>query len=376
MKILYFVEQFIAKSETFILNQVNWFNTTDDIKILCNLTKNDSLKGELDVVEIPFSKSLVNRLSDRATYISRSNKTFAKSVHTFIDTFKPDVIHCHFGIQALTLLDNLSRTDIPIIITFHGYDATSYIKTSLMYRKRLKSLFENTYIFPLFVCAYHRNLLADYDIASKNSILLYNGVYLDVFEMGQDLVKEESKTFIQVSRFVEKKGHSYTIDAFHQYFKKFPSSEVQVKFIGDGHLKEDLIQKVNSLGLEKRIFFLPWMTHKQIVEELNKASYYVQHSVTATNGDEEATSISIMEAMAMNLPVLSSIHAGIPEVVEHGVDGILVKERDISTFAKSIEEIMSMEKNESRREKIASNFNLRKRNVSLREIYLKIQSIF
>ena len=66
---------------------------------------------------------------------------------------------------------------------------------------------------------------------------------------------------------------------------------------------------------------------------LGTSHVFVAPSVTAANGDQEGIPVSIMEAMAVGLPVLSTQHSGIPELVAHGVSGLLSPERDIDALA-------------------------------------------
>ena len=66
---------------------------------------------------------------------------------------------------------------------------------------------------------------------------------------------------------------------------------------------------------------------------MRRARMFVQHSVEASSGDSEGTPVSIMEAGASGLPVVSTYHGGIPDVVIHDETGLLVKERDVAGMA-------------------------------------------
>ena len=82
-----------------------------------------------------------------------------------------------------------------------------------------------------------------------------------------------------------------------------------------------------------------------------------------------------MEAMAMELPVLSSYHSGIPELVTDGVNGYLVNERDIDTYALRMADIISWGKMKVNREVIADEFEIKKHIAKLEAFYLKIIKI-
>jgi colanic acid/amylovoran biosynthesis glycosyltransferase len=67
----------------------------------------------------------------------------------------------------------------------------------------------------------------------------------------------------------------------------------------------------------------------RVIEILESSHIFMLPSVTAANGDQEGLPVALMEAMAMGLPVLSTLHSGIPELVEDGLSGLLVPEKDV-----------------------------------------------
>jgi len=85
---------------------------------------------------------------------------------------------------------------------------------------------------------------------------------------------------------------------------------------------------------------------------MDEAHAFLHHSVTAANGDTEGMPNAIMEAMAMELPVISTYHSGIPELVEDGVNGYLVQEKDVEAYAYRLSAIMTWPLQPANREKI------------------------
>jgi glycosyltransferase involved in cell wall biosynthesis len=106
--------------------------------------------------------------------------------------------------------------------------------------------------------------------------------------------------------------------------------------IGDGPLRDRCEATIAELGLGGRVTLLLAQDNDAVVELLQQASVFAQHSVIAANGDTEGLPVAILEAMASGLPVVSTVHAGIPEAVEHGTTGILVAELDIRGMAEAI----------------------------------------
>ena len=103
--------------------------------------------------------------------------------------------------------------------------------------------------------------------------------------------------------------------------------------IGDGELFDVSKNLVKSLGLENNIILLGALERKEIIKHLQSAFLFVQHSLVASNGDSEGTPVGIIEAMAAGLPVVSTRHAGIPDVVIENETGLLVDENNIEEMA-------------------------------------------
>jgi colanic acid/amylovoran biosynthesis glycosyltransferase len=93
------------------------------------------------------------------------------------------------------------------------------------------------------------------------------------------------------------------------------------------------------LGIGERVRFLGWQSQEQVREALERADLLIAASVTAENADEEGIPNVLKEAMAVGVPVVSTRHGGIPELVEDGVSGVLVPERDPEALAAQLAEL-------------------------------------
>ena len=130
MKILYFSHSFGTPTTTFIRNETAFFHKTETIKYLCNSLHPGINKP--DYVEvIPFVENVIVKkikwwLWKLDLYCGFRNKSFSTNLKKLVDEFNPDIIHCHFGYEALMLLDNIDKFETrKIIIHFHSYDASS-----------------------------------------------------------------------------------------------------------------------------------------------------------------------------------------------------------------------------------------------------------
>jgi glycosyltransferase involved in cell wall biosynthesis len=137
--------------------------------------------------------------------------------------------------------------------------------------------------------------------------------------------------FVAVGRFVEKKAPHLTLTAFREVVREEP--EAQLVMIGEGELLAACKQLARALKLEEVVTFTGAVPHEKVVEYMQGARAFVQHSVHPPSGDSEGTSISVLEGAASGLPVVATRHGGIKDSVIDGETGFLIDEYDVSAMA-------------------------------------------
>jgi colanic acid/amylovoran biosynthesis glycosyltransferase len=152
---------------------------------------------------------------------------------------------------------------------------------------------------------------------------------------------------------------------------------VTYSIIGDGEERKDLERLAAELGIEKAVRFLGWKTQDELIRIMENAHILIAPSVTAANGAEEGIPNVIKEAMAMGLPVVGSIHGGVPELITHGISGYLVEEKDVDALAERLSFLHDHSEIWSRlgragREKVERDFDIHKLNRELEELYRSI----
>src|SRR5690554_6005896 len=148
----------------------------------------------------------------------------------------------------------------------------------------------------------------------------------------------EPKSFIAIGRFVNKKAPYYTIFAFQKVVEKHPDAKLY--FAGEGELLEVCQNIVSHLKLENNILLLGKITPDEYAEHLTRVCGFIQHSITAADGDTEGTPVAVLEASAAGIPVIATKHAGIPDVILDEETGLLVEEHDVEGMAKAILKII------------------------------------
>ncbi len=140
---------------------------------------------------------------------------------------------------------------------------------------------------------------------------------------------------LAVGRMVPKKAPLVTLAAFEAASRAVPS--IQLDFVGTGPLLDAASSFVRERGLGDRVRLHGAMVHSDVMKLMGSADVFLQHSVVdPVSGDTEGLPVGILEAMARGLPVVSTLHAGIPEAVQEGGTGFLVREGDADAMAERI----------------------------------------
>jgi len=304
------------------------------------------------------------------------NNTFDFHEHALINSLKKekvDYVLAEYGPTACATLKVVQHLKIPMIVHFHGYDA-SIKKVLSDYKEPYKEVFDYANSVIVVSNKMKETLINAGCPADKIIVSVYGPD--PVFFNNHPLY--HSQQFIAVGRFVEKKAPGVTIRAFKKVADKYPNATLVMA--GDGELLNDCKKLVCDLGLTNKVIIKGVQSSAEIQTLMEGSIAFVQHSVTAPNGDSEGTPVAILEAQAAALPVISTYHAGIPDVVIHNETGLLIEEGDVDGMAENMmkvlqEKDLAKKLGEAGRKRIAENFTLEKHLNSLSREISKCNSI-
>jgi colanic acid/amylovoran biosynthesis glycosyltransferase len=288
-----------------------------------------------------------------------------------------DIIHCQFGPlgnQAI-VLRAIGAIRAKIITTFRGYDISSYVKKNgeHIYMK----LFDEGDLF-LCVSEQIKAVLIKLGCDEQKVIVHRSGVHINKFNSSLHKPYSGGKIrLLTVARLVEKKGIQYGIQSIAKVLKKYPN--IEYKIVGDGYLKDALQTLIEDLKVDNHVKLLGWKSKEQIIGLLQEADIFLAPSVTSQNGSREGIPGAIVEALALGLPVLSTRHSGIPEVVQDGESGFLVPERDTDALAEKLEYLIEHSElwpamGKKGRTYVEQHYDIDKLNDRLVEIYQQLVS--
>jgi glycosyltransferase involved in cell wall biosynthesis len=219
---------------------------------------------------------------------------------------------------------------LPLFVTFHGYDAS---RRDVLKRFGLEyaELFRRAAgIFA--VSGVMRDRLVGMGAPAERTHHIPAGADCESFD-GADPASAPPLV-VAVGRFVEKKAPHLTLEAFARALRERP--EARLRMIGDGPLLPRCRELSERLSVAHAVTFTGSLPHHAVAEAMRRARLFAQHSVRAASGDCEGTPVSVQEACAAGLPVVSTRHAGIPEVVVEGETGLLVDEGDVEGMAREM----------------------------------------
>jgi glycosyltransferase involved in cell wall biosynthesis len=403
-KIAYFVGEFPSKSETWVYNEI--LGLTNEgyivkifsrnkkpkllgnynsliiqnvqyrrlvlINLLCNPIKNlkdfftvlfniwpdllndtNGLRGKLQV------------LKDLIIYLSYSKK---------IRSFNPDLVIVHFAnAKSNPAIFNHILYHTPYIIKMHAVDV--YRRPNLF---RLKvALAYKILIISNYNIEFLKN--RDKDIDLSKFIVHHCGIVLENYEYKPKFrASNEIPIILSVGRLAQMKGHDTLIKASWYLHKRGIKHKLII--VGHGPEERSLLKLSKDLELFGSIDFKGFCPPDEVRKLLYLSDLFVLASKYDQNEIQDGIPVSLMEAMSVGLPVISTKISGIPELIEDNRTGFLVEPNDPTDLANKIEETINLsceqilEITQNARSKIESQFNLKKLNIELINLFETIHS--
>ena len=286
-----------------------------------------------------------------------------------------DIIHCQFGTLGLIglLFREIGILEGKIITTFRGHDISKFLRIAV------SGVYDQLFAkgdFFLANCEFFRHRVLDLGCEEQKILAHGSGIDCSKFVFTPRYLPPDGLVRISTTgRLVEKKGIEYGIKAIAKLAPIYQNIEYTI--IGDGNLKQDLQQLIQELNVSHIVKLVGWKQQQEIIEILNKSHIFVAPSVTAASGDQDAPVNTLKEAMLMGLPVVSTYHGGIPELVEDGISGFLVPERDANAIAEKIADLIEhpegwVEMGKAGRAKVEETYDMNKLNDELVSIYQQL----
>jgi colanic acid/amylovoran biosynthesis glycosyltransferase len=288
----------------------------------------------------------------------------------------PVLVHAHFGPDGLRALPLSRQLRVPLIVTFHGSDATALNprrgEASFSHRRYLahRDVLQRGASLFLAVSEFIRGKLLEQGVPPEKVIVHYIGVDARFF---LPTATGTEPVVLFVGRLSERNGPNYLIQAMAEVQKQHP--EIELVLIGDGPLRKSLEQQAKASLRKYR--FLGAQPPETIREWMDRASLFAASSVKINSGEEEAFGMVFAEAQAMQKPVVAFASGGVVEAVEHGQTGFLAPERNWRKMAEYLALLLRDGDLRRRfgiagRQRVLRLFDLEKQTSVLEEIYSEV----
>lgn len=318
--------QKFSYSETFIQNQIRYLSEKANVFTLHSGRMPEREEDGSLIHPYPFW--LVNKL---VKLVAGRNNWFSHfGLRRYLKRHHIDLVLANYGLSAVHIFPVCKELGIPLVVHFHGYDAS---KKSVLkqYGKAYQLLFKYATAIVVVSNVMRERLMALGAPAEKLFLISY-GVDPEKFRPCYERKDTTAIDFLAVGRFTAKKAPMTTIRAFSKAAMQNPLARLEMAGAREG-LYEECLQLVKELGLEDRVHFAGVLSPEEVAARMCRADIFVQHSITAADGDMEGMPLSILEAAASGLPVISTKSAGIPDAVINGSTGFLVNENDEKAMA-------------------------------------------
>jgi glycosyltransferase involved in cell wall biosynthesis len=285
----------------------------------------------------------------------------------FFETNEIDVVLAEYGLTGIRALRLCKELKMPLVVHFHGYDAYSSEVID-----RYKETYRKMFVYSRALISVSRHMTEQLiRLGAPSEKVFYNPYGVDITRFNQAAPLTSPPQVLAVGRFIEKKAPYLTILAFKKVLRRLPTARLIM--VGDGALLDVCRKMINSLHMEYAVDLKGVVNHGEVATLMRQSRLFVQHSVMASSGDSEGTPNTILEASASALPVVSTRHAGIADVVIDGKTGFLVDEGDVDGMSEYMCQLLSnaelaaeMGKNGS--EYVSKNFNIEASIKNLRHI--------
>ncbi|MDB4924293.1 glycosyltransferase [Mucilaginibacter sp.] len=313
---------------------------------------------------------LLSYLIQKKIFKRKSIAVRTNALRDYFLSKKVDVVFAEYGMVGAMVTDACKQANIPLVIHYHGADVYNN-QTIAEYG----SLYQRAFNYASAFIAVSADMVEKLKELGAPATKIFNascGVAPDDFPLLD--ISNSARNFLAIGRFVEKKSPLSLIKAFSLVVDEFPDAKLWM--VGHGPLFNVANKLVTELKLESNITLTGVLKPAEIKALMKNTRCFVQHSVTAADGDSEGTPVSILEASSSGLPVVATRHAGIKEAVIDGVTGFLLAEHDIEGMAAGMIKLanstdLAIKLGKAGREHMIANYNINARIALLDSIIQK-----
>ena len=289
------------------------------------------------------------------------------------------LLHSHFGNRGFFDLALKQKLKIPQVTTFYGHDV-SMLPQEERWRKRFEVLFTQCDLI-LAEGNYMKKSLLELGCPDSKVGVQHLGIDLEKIPFIPRKLTDHQKVKIMIAgTFREKKGITYALEAFAKLTSKYKN--IEVTLIGDAgrsqrevNYKKEILNTINTRNIAGKVNYLGFLPYPDFIEEAKNNHIFLSPSIHPSDGETEGGApVALIEMSAYGMPIISTFHCDIPEVVIDGKSGFLVPEKDINGLAERLEYLLNHPElwesmGRAGRKHIEEEFNIIKQVAKLEALY-------
>lgn len=309
----------------------------------------------MQLFESPFASLRAFKLlwTARPLHLAKNLSVYLKGLWLAGEARRMGIDHIHVHWAATTASMGMIASEvsgIPWSFTAHRWDI---VENNILVRKTHHAKFVRFISSSGLAMAYERGLSE-----KASSIVIHMGVKMPSQVMSFSCERSKKRVLCPAN-LIPVKGHRYLLEAIAQ----LPAGACELWLAGHGVLEQELRQQIEDLGLQDRVRFLGQLPHRALLNlyHQNEVDLVVLPSLDLGGGLHEGIPVSLIEAMAHGVPVISTQTGGIPELLRDGA-GLLVPSADASALAEAIGELLTsserrQEQGSAGRERVQAKFS-------------------
>lgn len=376
------VSSWLPITETWLFNQIKYLPSEIENYVVCEGVEN------LDIFALPN----IYCLSDMPTWRKNWDRVlrkigFRRHLNFLVSqakSFKAQILHSHFGNRGWANINAAKSLGLKHVVTFYGLDVNYLPKKDPRWIDRYQELFERV---DCILCEgpHMARCIVALGCPERKVKVHHLGVSVDeiLFHPRVWHSSEPLRILIAAS-FREKKAVPMAIEALGRLQNEVP---LEITIIGDANNearsqaeKQKILAAIEKHHLSPKIRLLGYKPYSVLLEEAYKHHVFLSPSITARDGDTEGGApVTIIEMAATGMPIVSTTHCDIPEVIQNGVTGLLAEERDIDGLVEKLKRLIEHPEEwfimvKAGRENVEKKFNSKLQGVALAKIYEEVNN--
>ncbi|WP_094549493.1 glycosyltransferase family 4 protein [Petroclostridium xylanilyticum] len=336
---------------------------------VCCLRRSEPLKQEIENMNIKIYdfKAPPFKISDIKIMVY-----CIKKLRKLVKEEKYDIVHTHLYESSIIARFATFGLKTRIVTTIHSTDP--WLESTAL-KDKIKKYIEyfSLKVKPTVNIAISKAVkhyyLKNFEFLKKDIRLVYNFIDYDKFKYAHKAklnIDSAKKVVLTIARFYEEKGHIYLIKAFYKLITEYKVDDYILLLVGGGPLLEQVRDLCSELCISEKVVFLE--ERKDIPNILHYSDVFVLPSLY------EGFGIAIVEAMAANKPVIATTVGGVPEIIEDGVNGLLVPPGNVEALTQSM---LKLIRNQQLKQKLIENAAIKVKDMFSAEINVKkIEKIY